>query len=136
MSANNRASLLAGLRTGGVRQPGQMMPQTAAPNVSSFGHLDMPMTAAVNGSFNPILPAQQAQRAQQQQQQAFQMQMVQMEILRLQVSADSIPLFVHKWLGPSRAHPDFFGLPSAHHSCSHFSLFLAGIAAGPAAVSD
>ena len=96
MSSNNRASLLAGLRTGGVRQPSQLMPQTAAPNVSSFGHLDMPMTAQINGSFNPILPAQaqaqarvQAQQAQQQQQ-AFQMQMMQMEILRLQVSIFSL----------------------------------------------
>ena len=85
MSSNNRASLLAGLRTGGVRQPSQV-PQTAAPNVSSFSHLDMPMTASVNGGFNVLSAQAQAQaRAQVQQQQALQMQMMQMEILRLQV---------------------------------------------------
>lgn len=82
MSSNNRASLLAGLRTGGVRQVGQV-PQTAAPNVSSFPRQDMPMTAAIGGSFNQMYSGQ-AQAQLQAQQQAIQMQMMQMEIMRLQ----------------------------------------------------
>ncbi|KAL5530646.1 hypothetical protein ACEPAF_6904 [Sanghuangporus sanghuang] len=86
MSSNNRASLLAGLRTGGVRQPSQM-PFTAAPSVTSFPRAELPMTASIGGSFNQIIPPQahaHSQAQAQAQQQAFQMQMMQMEILRLQ----------------------------------------------------
>ncbi|THH11548.1 hypothetical protein EW145_g603 [Phellinidium pouzarii] len=86
MSSNNRASLLAGLRTGGVRSSLNQMPQTAAPNVSSFPRLDLPMSASVGSSFNQMYPAQ-AQAQVQAQQQAFQMQMMQMEIMRLQAFA-------------------------------------------------
>lgn len=82
MSVNNRASLLAGLRTGGVRQPAQM-PHTAAPNVTSFPRTELPMTASINGSFGHMQSAH-AQAQAQAQQQALQMQMMQMEILRLQ----------------------------------------------------
>ena len=121
---NNRASLLAGLRTGGVRSTSVNMPHTAAPgatfNVPRFasysreqpigGEFDYgseaqdvyvpsrvhqgPLTSAVDGTtfyqqsastqinpaalpFTPSVNVQQAQ--------SFQMQMMQMEILRLQV---------------------------------------------------
>lgn len=83
MSTNNRASLLAGLRTGGVRSTSGAVPQTAAPTVTSFPRQEMPMTAAVGGSFNQMYAQAQAQA----QAQAFQMQMMQMEIMRLQVSS-------------------------------------------------
>ncbi|KAH8113413.1 hypothetical protein DFH11DRAFT_1510627 [Phellopilus nigrolimitatus] len=83
MSSNNRASLLAGLRTGGVRSSMNSIPHSAAPSVSSFQRQDMPMTAAAGGSFNQMYPAQ-AQAQAQAQTQAFQMQIVQMEIMRLQ----------------------------------------------------
>lgn len=128
---NPRASLLAGLRTGGVRSASANMPQTAAPDTSSFNipcineelYLQEeedeltnmmaqnlyirnnaarihqhPMTAAVDGAANrfaqqqntgmmspgmnfPMTPA-----AAQTQLQALQLQMMQMEIARLQVS--------------------------------------------------
>lgn len=94
MSNNNRASLLAGLRTGGVRQPNQM-PYSAAPTVSSFPRQDIPMTASVAGSFNQMHSAQ-AQAQAQAQQQAFQMQMMQMEIMRLQVSLPFQPPDCHQ----------------------------------------
>lgn len=126
-----RASLLAGLRTGGVRSASANMPQTAAPGTSSFNIPRIneelylreeedelpnmmeqnlyirnnaarihqhPMTAAVDGAANrfahqqvtgmmspgmnfPMTPA-----AAQTQLQALQLQMMQMEIARLQVS--------------------------------------------------
>lgn len=83
MSSNNRASLLAGLRTGGVRQSAQV-PQTAAPTMTSFPRQDMPMSAAIGGSFNHIYSGQ-AQAQLQARQQAIQLQMMQMELMRLQV---------------------------------------------------
>jgi hypothetical protein len=84
MSANNRASFLANLRTGGVRSSSNTLPQTAAPTVTSFNIPDVaPMTAALGGSFNQMFPTQaQAQAAQAR---AFQMQLMQAEIMRLQV---------------------------------------------------
>ncbi|KAI5117504.1 hypothetical protein M0805_009673 [Coniferiporia weirii] len=82
MSSNNRASLLAGLRTGGVRSTTNPFPHTAGPNATSFPRQELPMSASVGGSFNQLYPAQ-AQAHVQAQQQAFQMQMMQMEIMRL-----------------------------------------------------
>ena len=91
MSSNNRASLLAGLRTGGVRQSAQV-PQTAAPTMTSFPRQDMPMSAAIGGSFNHIYSGQ-AQAQLQARQQAIQLQMMQMELMRLQVLFFSYPFF-------------------------------------------
>lgn len=142
---NNRASLLAGLRTGGVRSSSGTVPHTAAPsgsfNVPRFasqyhpsGVFDedeedrmtelnaqavfanyhganrtMPMTAAVDGPNNRFTQQQQqpprgmnpnsapfspaflsqsnVQTNIQQTQAALQMQMMQLEIMRLQVRA-------------------------------------------------
>ena len=82
MANSNRASLLAGLRTGGVRSSSGI-PQTAAPYVQSFNVPDAPMTAAVGGSFNaaynPYADAQMQQAYQ------HQMQALQTEFLKLQV---------------------------------------------------
>ena len=117
---NNRASLLAGLRTGGVRSSSASVPHTAAPgatfNFPRFAHHNEepeynsepqdiylpnrthngPVTSAVDGTrfsyqqstssqinpaalpFTPSVNVQQAQN--------LQIQMMQMEILRLQVS--------------------------------------------------
>lgn len=80
MSTSNRASLLANLRTGGVRSTTNPVPQTAAPHITAFQHVEQyPMTAALHGSFAPMYSVQASQN------QAFQMQAMQMEILRLQV---------------------------------------------------
>ena len=84
--SNNRASLLAGLRTGGVRSTTNPLPQSAAPTVSSFNipqiHTEVPMTAAPGGTFG--IP--QLQTPAYAQNQLLQMQMMQYEIMRLQVS--------------------------------------------------
>jgi hypothetical protein len=126
---NNRASLLAGLRTGGVRSTSANVPHTAAPgatfNFPRFAPHDEeseynsepqdiyvpnrirqgPITSAVDGTrflyqqsassqinpnappFTPSVNVQQAQ--------SFQMQMMQMEILRLQVSFPSCLLLIY-----------------------------------------
>lgn len=121
MSSNNRASLLAGLRTGGVRQPSQM-PLTAAPNVTSFPRAEFPMTASIGGSFNQIIPPQahaHSQAQAQAQQQAFQMQMMQMEILRLQVRVLPVPLFL---IG--RHHQPLFHVLSDHQTLTWINSHL------------
>lgn len=135
---NPRASLLAGLRTGGVRSASANIPHTAAPagsfNVPRFSsqqhsntiypededdHLPeipiqnvfvnhpgarvMPMTAAVDGANNRFSQQQQAQRPmdpnslpfnpsfapnvmpQNQMVDPFQMQMMQLELMKIQV---------------------------------------------------
>lgn len=88
MSANNRASLLANLRTGGVRSMSSNVPQTAAPTVTSFQLPDAPMTAAPGGSFNDNMYSFFAPNQAQMQQQAqmYQMQVLQAEIMKMQVS--------------------------------------------------
>ncbi|KLO04833.1 hypothetical protein SCHPADRAFT_947403 [Schizopora paradoxa] len=87
MSANNRASLLANLRTGGVRSASSNVPQTAAPTVTSFQLPDAPMTAAPGGSFNDSMYSYLAPNQVQMQQQAqmYQMQMLQAEIMKMQI---------------------------------------------------
>lgn len=130
-NANNRASLLAGLRTGGVRSSSGPVPHTAAPagtfNVPRFVpqhnssvfpeeeeadqvpeihhnvyfNRNAPMTAAVDGPNNrfshhqaargmnpnsmPFSPGFAPNMLPQQQQQALHMQMIQLEVMRLQV---------------------------------------------------
>ncbi|KAL0070956.1 hypothetical protein AAF712_002177 [Marasmius tenuissimus] len=131
-STNSRASLLSGLRTGGVRSVSNTIPHTAAPGATfnipravshSFpeeeedqvlempsrnlyannhhgaSHI-MPMTAAVDGPNNrfaqqqrgmnpnsvPFSPGFNAGVNQNAQQQAFQMQMMQLELLKLQAA--------------------------------------------------
>ncbi|KAL0580779.1 hypothetical protein V5O48_001244 [Marasmius crinis-equi] len=132
-STNSRASLLSGLRTGGVRSVSNTIPHTAAPGATfnipravshSFpeeeedqvleipsrnlyannhhgaSHI-MPMTAAVDGPNNrftqqqqrgmnpnsvPFSPAFNPGMNQNVQQQAFQMQMMQLELLKLQAA--------------------------------------------------
>lgn len=83
--SNNRASLLAGLRTGGVRSTTNPLPQSAAPTVSSFNipqmRPEVPMTAAPGATFG--IP--QLQTPAYAQNQLLQMQMMQYEIMRLQV---------------------------------------------------
>jgi hypothetical protein len=140
---NHRASLLAGLRTGGVRSTS--IPHTAAPGGSfnvprftSVSHRDFeeeddevpdiqdlyvnqrsnripqaPMTSAVDGprfsyQQNPPQRASIDQNpfspgiATPQQQQAFQMQMMQMEIFRLQVCTPELPpISIDTPVGPS-----------------------------------
>ena len=126
---NNRAALLAGLRTGGVRSasgPVGNVPHTAAPagtfNIprysspvqaatfheeddeladlvsqqmylqqNNMNHMQHPMTAAVDGAANRFAQQQMlnmnggAYMDPQVQMQALQLQMMQMEIARLQV---------------------------------------------------
>ena len=82
--STNRASLLANLRTGGVRSVSGNMPQTAAPNVQSFNIPDGPMTAAVGGSFNTGYNGYNDGQAQMQMYQ-MQMQVLQNEYVKLQV---------------------------------------------------
>jgi len=62
-----------------VRSTTNPVPQTAAPHITAFQHVEQyPMTAALHGSFAPMYSVQASQN------QAFQMQAMQMEILRLQ----------------------------------------------------
>lgn len=107
ISPNNRASLLAGLRTGGVRSAS--LPHTAAPNSSSFiptlafpeeeGADNMPqrhvyndsnisVTAAVDGPNNRFASQQAAPRGMNPLSVPFnpqiQLQMMQLEMMRLQ----------------------------------------------------
>lgn len=97
--SNNRASLLAGLRTGGVRSTTNPLPQSAAPTVSSFNipqmHPEAPMTAAPGATFG----MSQLQTPAYAQNQLLQMQMMQYEIMRLQVcfchEIHSDPFSVH-----------------------------------------
>ena len=129
---NNRAALLAGLRTGGVRSvsgPVGNVPHTAAPagtfNIprysppvhggafpeeeeeladmvqqnlyihNNMNHMQHPMTAAVDGAANRFAQQQMmgmnggAFMDPQMQMQALQLQMMQMEIARLQVRSVS-----------------------------------------------
>ena len=85
--SSNRASLLAGLRTGGVRSTSLGMPQTAAPTVTSFAPMDNgPMSAALAGAFpNYAVPPPTALNAQDAQ--VLQLQLMQMELARMQVRA-------------------------------------------------
>ena len=137
---NNRASLLAGLRTGGVRSTSANVPHTAAPgatfNFPRFASYSRdqpieeefdyssevqdlyvpnrihqgPLTSAVDGTrfsyqqsppsqinpaalpFSPSVNVHQAQ--------TLQMQMMQMEILRLQVSLVSAVRYIFRPVDP------------------------------------
>jgi hypothetical protein len=124
MSHNHRASLLNGLRTGGVRSASANFPLSAAPGAATFNlprfpsppgeeadqfldtsqyfnNRNVPMTSAVDGNnhfslqqahfpipqnnfpFGPAFP--QASPAAHNQ--AMSMQMIQLEMMRIQVSA-------------------------------------------------
>lgn len=103
-NSSHRASLLAGLRTGGVRSTTNPLPHTAAPTVTSFPRAEMPMSASFNGSFGQLNSVQAQQVQIQAQQQALQMQMMQIEIMRLQVCLpfdSTLPLL---WPCPQQSH--------------------------------
>jgi hypothetical protein len=95
MSTNNRASLLAGLRTGGVRSPSLNVPQdeeldhfSEMPYTHVYNNRNIPLTAAVDGPNNRFaahqsqginMPYNPSQINPQ-----IQMQMMQLEMMKLQ----------------------------------------------------
>lgn len=112
MSNPNRASLLAGLRTGGVRPP-----QSAAPTASSFDpqQLQFPapqfqnrgfMTSAVDGPNNSF--SQQQQSQQQLTQFQFQ-QAMQLEMLKVSPPLSSSIVLFFSSFDPGHASPAVSG---------------------------